>query len=513
MRQQTGHGIGQFSWLQLVMQLLECIQRLWPQGRDRFGGARRRMQDGREACLDLYADLADLPSACLQLLCKRRGHLSELGRMCRAGYGQDQLLCIDAGNADVGTEAGGQQLCQCLFEPQVILRHCHDIGGALVVAQPAGDGMAGRTGRESAGNTTGHGYSQYEQSAGQAGMKIAMRISRSGRAGRWKLSGMPLVLVMALALLASAAAGALLQRHYDKPVQVGTGLRFQATEDLGRDASFVRENVNLLAARVGVLEAQLLNIDAMSQRVARMADIPYVKADDLTAAPLSEGQIMDEPPMDWEHAGTGDGLDAIDGMATSNGAERSAQSLGRELDSLVERLDVHKDRLALFEAALAYREADRVRLPTTMPVKNYPYLSSSYGWRRNPVTGRYAMHEGLDFSAPRETPIVAAASGMVIEAEFSSGYGNMVVIDHGHGLITRYAHASKLLVKPGDLIERGQEIAKVGSTGRSTGPHLHFEVRMAGQPLDPKLFLAAADSPVKMADAIGMVTPEAAALN
>lgn len=142
MRQQTGHGIGQFSRLQVVMQLLECIQRLWPQGRDRFGGARCRMQDGREACLDLYADLADLPSACLQLLRKRRCHLPELGRMCRAGYGQDQLLRVDASDADIGTEAGGQQLCQRLLEPQVVLRHRHDIGGALVVAQPAGDGMA-----------------------------------------------------------------------------------------------------------------------------------------------------------------------------------------------------------------------------------------------------------------------------------------------------------------------------------------------------------------------------------
>ena len=99
------------------------------------------------------------------------------------------------------------------------------------------------------------------------------------------------------------------------------------------------------------------------------------------------------------------------------------------------------------------------------------------------------MHEGLDFAAPSGTPILAASGGVVLEAKWAPGFGNMVEIDHGDGLITRYAHASSLLVKQGDLVERGQQVARVGSSGRSTGPHLHFEVRLAGQPLDPRLFL------------------------
>ena len=99
------------------------------------------------------------------------------------------------------------------------------------------------------------------------------------------------------------------------------------------------------------------------------------------------------------------------------------------------------------------------------------------------------MHEGLDFAAPPGTPILAASGGVVLEAKFQPGYGNMVEIDHGDGLITRYAHASSLMVKQGQLVERGQQVARVGSSGRSTGPHLHFEVRLAGQPLDPRLFL------------------------
>ena len=84
---------------------------------------------------------------------------------------------------------------------------------------------------------------------------------------------------------------------------------------------------------------------------------------------------------------------------------------------------------------------------------------------------------------------MAASGGVVLEAKFQPGYGNMVEIDHGDGLITRYAHASSLMVKQGQLVERGQQVARVGSSGRSTGPHLHFEVRLAGQPLDPRLFL------------------------
>lgn len=99
------------------------------------------------------------------------------------------------------------------------------------------------------------------------------------------------------------------------------------------------------------------------------------------------------------------------------------------------------------------------------------------------------MHEGIDFSAPPGTPIRAAAAGIVVAAERHPFYGNMVEIDHGNDLVTRYAHASKLLVKEGALVKRGQKVAEVGSTGRSTGPHLHFEVRFKGAAQNPNRFL------------------------
>jgi murein DD-endopeptidase MepM/ murein hydrolase activator NlpD len=118
-------------------------------------------------------------------------------------------------------------------------------------------------------------------------------------------------------------------------------------------------------------------------------------------------------------------------------------------------------------------------------------LGSSYGWRIDPFTGRNALHTGLDFQAVSGTNILAAAGGVVVTQENTPDFGNMVEIDHGKDLITRYAHASRVLVKKGDLIKRGQKIAEVGTTGRSTGPHLHFEVLISGVPQDPRKFLYA----------------------
>ena len=118
-------------------------------------------------------------------------------------------------------------------------------------------------------------------------------------------------------------------------------------------------------------------------------------------------------------------------------------------------------------------------------------LGSSFGWRIDPVNGHSALHTGLDFPASNGTPILSAAGGVVVVQEYHSAYGNMVEIDHGNDLITRYAHASKVLVKKGDLVKRGQKIAEVGSTGRSTGSHLHFEVLVQGVFQDPQKFLQA----------------------
>lgn len=298
--------------------------------------------------------------------------------------------------------------------------------------------------------------------------------ARDGRQSHLTLGGARLALFFSAALVTAAMFGAAAQRYITPILPSASPLKWSASEQPGRDADFLRENLNLLASKVGTLQAKLVSIDGLGQRVAKVAGVAYTDPElaQQLAAPQEAVQVMDDLFTDRQPLST-----------------ESAEALGRKLDDIQARLAQQNDNLKLLDAALTRRSADQARMPTALPITDYPYLSSSYGWRRNPVTGRYAMHEGLDFSAPSGTPILAASGGVVLEANYQSGYGNTVEIDHGDGLITRYAHASTLLVKQGDVVERGQPVARVGSTGRSTGAHLHFEVRLAGQPLDPRLFL------------------------
>lgn len=124
------------------------------------------------------------------------------------------------------------------------------------------------------------------------------------------------------------------------------------------------------------------------------------------------------------------------------------------------------------------------------PPQDLPRLSSGFGWRRDPILGRRALHSGIDIPGPLRSPVLAAAGGVVLFAGKAGGYGNMIEVDHGGGLATRYAHLSRLLVGTGAQVARGQEIAMMGSTGRSTGSHLHFEVRLNGQATGPLAWLA-----------------------
>jgi len=131
-------------------------------------------------------------------------------------------------------------------------------------------------------------------------------------------------------------------------------------------------------------------------------------------------------------------------------------------------------------------------VPTQRPV-SHGDVGSVFGWRLDPMTGQSALHTGLDFPGPVGSPILAAAGGVVVGDEYHPSYGRTVEVDHGSELTTRYAHASRILVKKGDLVKRGQVIAEMGNTGRSTGSHLHFEVLVQGIPQDPQKFLLAGE--------------------
>lgn len=243
-------------------------------------------------------------------------------------------------------------------------------------------------------------------------------------------------------------------------------------------AAFLAGGLGELAGRLGELQGRLMAMEAVHARMARAVGL-----DDL----MTGSGAMDTDTDRARAAAGVPGAAAPDAIALESGMG-PAQQLGQGLDRLGRRLEAQEDAHALLDAAVSGQSGFQASLPTMAPV-DAPALSSSFGWRRNPVSQRQGMHEGLDFKAPHGAPIRAASGGLVVRAGYWGAYGRMVEIDHGNGLRTRYAHASRLRVKQGDIVQQGQEIAAVGSSGRSTGPHLHFEVRMADYPLDPGLFL------------------------
>jgi murein DD-endopeptidase MepM/ murein hydrolase activator NlpD len=158
------------------------------------------------------------------------------------------------------------------------------------------------------------------------------------------------------------------------------------------------------------------------------------------------------------------------------------------LDNLVAKVDAREIQYNQMEAIMLKQTVLKLTLPTLYPV-DVPYRSSSYGWRHDPILGIRAFHSGLDFSAAQGEPIRATADGRVKTVGRGPDYGKYVVIDHGDRLETRYAHASKILVNEGDLVQREDVIGLVGNTGRSTGPHLHYEIRYNNRSLDPRQYL------------------------
>jgi len=165
-----------------------------------------------------------------------------------------------------------------------------------------------------------------------------------------------------------------------------------------------------------------------------------------------------------------------------------AEAIG-DLGALEARFARIEQQIARVADASAQHHLELMRWPTRLPIEDGE-LTSTFGNREDPITGRRAFHAGLDFAAEPGTAIHAAAGGTVSFAGFRSDFGWVVEIEHGNGLTTRYAHASRLLVKPNALVTPGEVIAMSGSTGRSTGPHLHFEVLKHGEPADPRRYLA-----------------------
>ena len=240
-------------------------------------------------------------------------------------------------------------------------------------------------------------------------------------------------------------------------------LSAQRTE-AAKNQVYLRENLNAMAAKLGQMQAHVLRLDSLGERLATLTGMS--KQDfNFEKKPGQGGAESSQPARDM-----------------------TMSEFGQQLDGLMKKLDDRSDQLGLMEAMLVQQRAKKVAIPSTQPVTTGWY-SSNYGWRIDPFTGQKAFHEGVDFMADSGTPIHAAGGGTVVYADTYAGYGNMIEIDHGNGLISRYAHASKMLAKVGDVVMKGQKIGEVGNTGRSTGPHLHFEVRHRGAPQNPEHYL------------------------
>jgi len=231
----------------------------------------------------------------------------------------------------------------------------------------------------------------------------------------------------------------------------------------------IQGHLNAMAVKLGELQAQMLRLDGLGERLAQMAGL--------------KPQGLPPPAEPGKAPGRG-------GPAPTLSQDLSVEEFGDLLGQLSRQVEERSDQLGVLEALLVNTSANKKFLPTLPPIED-GWFSSNFGWRIDPFTGQRGFHEGIDFPAEVGTPIVAAASGKVIFAEVHPQYGKMIEIDHGNGLVSRYAHASVLLVKEGDLVVRGQLVARVGTTGRSTGPHLHFEVRLNGTPQNPARFLRA----------------------
>ena len=243
---------------------------------------------------------------------------------------------------------------------------------------------------------------------------------------------------------------------------IGALVKLMVKDEFEQRDRFMRENLDVMAKRLGEMQAKMMQLEALGERVSGLAGV-------------NPGEIKST-------LGSGGAL-----VGSRSLTMEELQATLADLDKLT---DQRVDLMTVMESRLFDQKIKKLMVPTQQPVVG-GVLGSSFGWRIDPVNGQSALHTGLDFPASQGTTILAAAGGVVVVQEYHPAYGNMLEIDHGNDLVTRYAHTSKVLVKKGDLIKRGQKIAEVGSTGRSTGSHLHFEVLVQGVFQDPQKFLLA----------------------
>ncbi|HLA72165.1 MAG TPA: peptidoglycan DD-metalloendopeptidase family protein [Steroidobacteraceae bacterium] len=225
----------------------------------------------------------------------------------------------------------------------------------------------------------------------------------------------------------------------------------------------LQRRVDAVAMRIGQMNAHVIRLDALGKRLTQMANI-------------------DNREFDFESQ------PAVGGPESDIGAAMQAPDLNALLNGLEQKISSRDAQLAALENALLSKKLDEQIRPDGRPVHE-GHISSYFGERQDPFNGHQAFHKGIDFASPQGSDVVAVAAGVVTFAGEKAGYGNLVEVSHGNGLITRYGHNQSLAVGVGRTVARGDTLAYVGSTGRSTGPHVHFEVLKAGRQIDPLTFI------------------------
>ena len=238
---------------------------------------------------------------------------------------------------------------------------------------------------------------------------------------------------------------------------------------------YTRDNIKAMAVRLGEMRAQLVRLDLLGERISETSGIPFVKH---TAAQPGSAERQNDTNDKGSQGGRLVRIPHSDFL----------MALQRDIERFSESITSQSESLTALESQLMERKIKSTLLPTLVPIN--ARAGSGFGIRVDPIDGGSAMHEGIDFAAEVGTPIIASAGGIVTAASFHRQYGNRVEIDHGHDFSSRYAHMSRLDVKQGQIVKRGQQVGLSGNTGRTTGPHLHFEVRFKGVAQNPARFFA-----------------------
>jgi murein DD-endopeptidase MepM/ murein hydrolase activator NlpD len=303
-------------------------------------------------------------------------------------------------------------------------------------------------------------------------MNVIFLSKREGKARQLNLThplALSLIGGLVLTVLGSAfMLGVQLGRGNSRALALGDTVHLsdvlaQQKAQISELKSQLQLRVDAMAMRIGEVNAHVIRLDALGKRLTEMADIDS-----------REFNFDRDPPRG--------------GAAEGEGVSAEIPDLSSMLSTLEKKVDLRQSQLSALENLILARELKQEIHPEGRPVEN-GFISSYFGEREDPFDGQETFHKGVDFAGAKGSTVVAVAAGVVTWAGERSGFGKLVEINHGDGYVTRYGHNEKTLVSVGETVKRGDPIGLMGSTGRSTGPHVHFEVLRNGRQVDPLSFI------------------------